>query len=657
MAKDTKKKYNENTEETNPDAVAPNVFVEPPKLSEEEIKERSFDLHRLYQISQVRESALPQFDGMGYTMYNQTNEMADLSFLPPRKNKGDTQITSGITHEKDRSLASFFMNFNFEGKVRIFKKDQELVDVGTAITRLVRKSREIEDYDAKRPRNYIEFVSQGTAFWLERYVESWVPDKIITNDFDNLDEAKWIDKGLKLMFAGCTGQLVDGKKVFLENIREQDIQKQPGVYIVEYVSRDLLKTIWGTSKRWKNVPFMITPTANNLGTLATGSIYSEWIYGEIDFTKCEVIQVYRPFEQRYQIYINGVPMLKAKFPLKAVSPSGLIPIAKGDADPMSNFAYSKSEPSKTKIDQAVLDEVIRVMLMKFRQSGMVPRANNTDRVLTPDMFIGGSITANIDPKKIPPLIENPGITNADFSFYKFIRDQIDAKTISSIAEGNPTGETTTLGQYMDMQKKQMMKLGGKIDGIINWEKQMLKLRTLNLLKHGYREKEVSMEDTLNDGNNGLAVLKFEAGHTKTPEDIFNEQNQYEAQHGTKINYMYVDPDLMQEILDNPDYCIYYEVVPVDKNNDKLTQMIFVGMITQAANLFGMQSLQVEQLKIRYAQVFGEEFDNLFKSSEEIKLEQQQLMASQMATQVNGNQQGKTTVTEQLPGMKETAMFQ
>ena len=45
-------------------AVAGTKSVDQPKLSNEEVMERSFDLMRLVQISRVRESSHPQFDGM-----------------------------------------------------------------------------------------------------------------------------------------------------------------------------------------------------------------------------------------------------------------------------------------------------------------------------------------------------------------------------------------------------------------------------------------------------------------------------------------------------------------------------------------------------------------------------------------------------------------
>lgn len=623
-----------------------------PNLTPEEIKERGFDLYRLYQISQVRESAHPQFDGMGYMRYNETNEMADISYLAPKKNKGDSRITTGVTHEKDSSLVSFYLNLNFEGTVRIFHKDKEIEDLGVALTKLVRKSREKENYDGKRPIIYRNYTVQGTCFTSEEYQESWIPDKEIVGEVDptSLDKVVWKENGFKKVNAGCVTSMVDGKKVFLEDIRQQDIQKQPGVYTVEYIPRDIMKGIWGKTDRWKFVPYFVTPTAQALGTLTQGSIYSDWIYGEIDFNKTEVVKVYRPFEGRFQIYINGVPMLPAGFPLKAVSPAGLIPIAKGDADPMNLFAYSKSEPAKMKIDQAVFDEILQNMIIKFRQSAFVPRVNNTDKVITPEMFLGGKVVSNIDPKMVQPLIENPGITSSDFSFYQLLKAQMDSKSISSILEGNQDANTgsMSLGQYMDMQKKQMLKLGGKIDGIIQMEKQMLKLRVMNLLAHGYEQdeegqyKDVAMQDKLPDGSKGLNIMKFQspidlgATDDEASESVFNEQNQYQQQNGQPVSISYLDPELMKSIIDDPEYYICYEVVPVDKNNDKLAQMMFVSMITQAAQLFGMDSLQVDGLKKQYAAVMGKSFDDIFLSPEQLQLKQQQMQQDATAAGQNPN---------------------
>ncbi len=638
-------------------------YTPAPKLDEAQLHERKFDLMRLYSIAQLRESPWPHFDGMGYMKYNETNEMADISFLPPKKNKGDTRITTGVTHEKDSSLVSFYLNLNFEGTVRVFKGNKEEIDMGTTLTKLVRKSREQEQYDNKRPQFYRNYTAQGTSFAREQYTEIWVPNKVITGEVNpaRLDQVTWVETGLRKQSALCESVLVDGKKVFLENIREPDIQKQPGVYTVEYISRSLLESIWGQTEMWKYVPYLASAGGMDSGTLTQGSIYSDWIYGEVEYSKLEVVCGYRPFDQRFQMYFNGIPMLKPKFPLQAVSPSGLIPLSKGDQDLMNMFAYSKSDPAKSKIDQAVFDELLQTMVMKSRQSAQVPRANNTGKIMTPDMFLGGRIITNLHPEDAPPLIENPGITAADFSFYELFKQHLDSKTISSILEGQATTGDITLGQYLDQQKKAMLKIGAKIDGIIQWEKQMLRLRTMNLLAHGAQKSgdkydDISMEDNMFDGSKGLNVIKFDEQNIRSPYDVYNEEQKFKEENGTPVEYTYIDPKLMKQMITDPEYYFCYEIVPVDKNNDKLAQMMFIQMITQAANIFGMDSLQVSRLKKRYAQVMGESYDDLFMTDEEVQMKQQQAMqAAALGQGEDPNAVKSPMAPTPAPAMAEMAM--
>lgn len=628
-------------------------YTPAPNFTEDQKLERAFDLQRLYKIAQLRESPWPQFDGMGYMKYNETNEMADISFMPPRKNKGDTRIVTGVTHEKDSSLVSFYLNLNFEGTVRVFKSNKEDIEMGTALTKLMRKSKEEEKWDNKRAQFYRNYTAQGTSFAREQYTEIWVPNKVITGEVNpaHLDEVNWVEKGLRKQCGICETILVDGKKVFLENIREPDIQKQPGVYTVEYISRELLKSIWGQTEMWKYVPFMVSAGGMDSGTLTQGSIYSDWIYGEVDYTKLEVVTAYRPFEQRFQIYFNGIPMLKPKFPLTAVSPSGMIPMSKGDQDLMNMFAYSKSDPAKAKVDQAIFDELLQTMVMKSRQAAMVPRANNTGKILTPDMFLGGRIISNLQLDDIPPLITNPGITAPDFQFYQLFKDHLDDKLVTSALENmkpmdNGSG---SLEEYVNEQKKAMMKLAGKLDGIIQWEKQILELRVMNLLAHGAQKNEegkynpISMEDSMFDGSKGTNVIKFDENNIRTPGDVFNEQNQMKNQTGQPVELTYIDPKQMLEMITDDEYYFKYEMVISEKGNDKLAQLMYINMIQSAIELYGPDSIQVATSKKKFAQKFNVTFDDLFISEDELKMKQQQAQQqSQMGkvqSQGNGPQAG------------------
>ncbi len=609
-------------------------------LSDNELLMRSFDLNKVYSISQVREGAHPQFDGMGYMKYNETNEMADISYVAPKKNKMDSRITTGITHEKDTTLVSMMEGFNFEGRVHVFKGTEELFDLGNALTTWVRKSRDDEHYDEKRPINYRNLFAQGTAFTVEKYVERYVPNKVFDQslvDFTRLESLKWADAGYKKVEDRCESDLVDGKKVFMEDIRQWNIRKQPRVYTVEYVPRLLLSGIWGRSDRWSKVPPKGAGAAA-LGYISQGSIYSDWTFDEVDFDKVEVIQAYDQFTNRYQIYLNGVPMLPADFPLTAISPSGCVPLAKGDIDTMQLFAYSKSVPAKTKVDQAVFDEFLRILIIKFQQSAFAPRGNMAEVIVDQNIFMPGRMTANVHPDDFPALMETPGPTTADFSIFNLLREQIDSKSVSSILEGEGQGGSGTLGEYLDKQKKQMLKMGRYFDAVINWEKQMLHLRTMNLLANGTKPKsqywdpesgtvkkqykDVAVSDKFDSGQTGTNVLKFTTDNVRSPYDVQDEENRIADQTGREVRLTYIDPEQARAMLTDPEYCFYYEVVPVDKNNDKLSQAMFVAMITQAMQIFGPQSMNVDALKKRYAAVFGEDFDDMFLDAQAVAQAQQ-----------------------------------
>lgn len=623
--------------------------IVPPTLSAEELAERSFDLNKLFAISQIRESPHPQFDGMGYMKYNETNEMADISFLVPKKNKFDTRVTSGITHEKDSSILSLVENFKFEPQLTVYYKNKELPEFSTSATAWLRKVRDLDHYDEKRPIHYRNLIVQGTAFAQVKHVCQYVPNKVITDtgtNYTDADGIKWEDMGYRKQFEGTVCDLVDGKKVFMEDFYQTDIRKQVGIYTVEYIPREIIESIWRDSPRWNNVPKKCAPNGTIGAMITQGSIYSDWFFITLDFDKVEVIQAIRQFENRYQIYLNGIPMLKAGFPLTAVSPSGLSYLAKGDIDPMNMCAYSKGVPAKTKMDQALYDATARIALIKFEQSAFPPTGNNSGRTLSPDIFMPTKITRNLKKEDLSILTDNVGLTPGDFSFMKMIKDQIDNKSISSLLENGAQQKDMTLGQYLDSQKRQLIKLGGIFDGVINWEKQIAHLTLMDCLYNAPNYKDdIPIKDSFEDGSKGLRVLRFKQNNypatngQDSSDALHAEELKYQTEEGQDVRFVDMDPMLLRNMVNNPDYYFYWEIVPVDKNNDKITQAFFVQMITQAANLFGMDSLKVQNLKQRYAQVMGEQFDDLFLTSDELEMKQQQAQQQQMPPPSEPDQPG------------------
>lgn len=604
-------------------------------LSDESIKQMGEDISELWRLSRIREQPYAQFDMMTYLENDETNEKADMSFIAPKTNRTDVRANSGITHEKDNSLLSMLTGFSFEGKTRFFYKEQEVSDLGIAVTGWVRKTRELERYDEKRRILYRNGLVQGTWFAREKFIVQNIPDKIITGeiDYNNLEKIIWRNNGMRKVVKGATAYHVDGKKVYLGDISQQDIRMQPLAWVVDYVDKKLLKSIFGKSKIWDLIPDTYLGGVMG-GQFARGTVYSDAVINNnIDQHKYEIAEKFDKLKNCYQIYINGTPMLPLGFPLTAVSPSGEIPLAKGDIEPMNGFAYSKGIPAKTKFDQALYDSFIKILVLKAQQSARVPSVNNTGKILSSRLYDPGHMSEDFDGSKIHKLIDNPGNTTADFQLMNFIQEMINNKSINSILEGSATG-TNTLGEYMDRQKKASVKIGGIIDGVINFEKQLLELRVLNLLANGAikldpgsaKYQEVQYSDSFEDGSKGSRVLRFSETNTKSADDVFAEELGYEELNGSNIRITYIDPKQLKKIISDPDWYISYEVMPVDKNNDKLAQAMFVSMATQAANLFGIDQLAMERLKKRYASVMNEQFEDLFMSQEEAQMKQMQSMS-------------------------------
>ena len=607
-------------------------------LTPEEIHERGEDTTELWRLSRIREQPYIQFDGMTYLQWDETNEKADMAYIPPKVNRTDVRTNSGIIHEKDNSILSMLTGFNFEGKLRVFYKEREMTDIGTALTGWVRKSRELEAYDEKRRIIYRNALVQGTVFVREKFLVQSIPDKIITDEIDyaKLEKIIWRNAGSRKIVEGCVAYHVDGKKVYLGDISQQNIKEQPSAWVVDYVDKRILKSIFGKSKRWDCVPDTYFGGVLG-GQFARGTQYSDsTLNNSVDSNKYEIAEKFDRLKNEYQIYINSIPMLPYGFPLTAVSPSGYIPLAKGDIEPMNGFAYSKGIPAKTKFDQALYDAFIKILVMKAQQSARVPMVNNTGKIISSRIYDAGVISEGFDPNKLHKLMEDPGITTADFQLMTFIQEQINSKSINAILEGSSSGQQT-LGEYMDQQKKAAVKIGGVFDGIINLEKQLLQLRVANLLTNGAvkidkgaaKYKEVQYTDTFEDGSQGTHVLRFTEENYATPDDVFAEELGYEKETGQTIRITYLDPAQLKKILNNPDWYISYEVVPVDKNNDKLTQAMFIAMVTQAANIFGIDSLALGKLKKRYASVMGEDFETIFISEEEVQMKQMQAQQSAM----------------------------
>jgi len=625
--------------------------VEEKVLTDKEEKYREELIQRLCQMRDDRDSSHEELDGMTYVQYYESNRKKDLSYIPPKKNKQDVRIVTGTTREKGTTLLSTLLNMDLAPDVAAFDKDDFfLVELGDNLADLVKKSREIEDWDKYRPLIYREMIAQGDVFIEERWIEEYQKIPLGNLDWNPRGKEKIssfdFKEALQKVDCYAKAKMIDGRKVYLGNMNIEYAQDQDIVATVEVVTRAKAHGMFGEWERWKNVPTTVDETA----LVENSNTYQDWNLISNNQNQVVIIRVYNYRDNRFMILLNGMMMLPINYPLTAISPSGKPLLVQGKLEPISGFAYSKSLPSKTKVDQEVLDEFTKLAVEKNRQSFKPPMGNTTKKVYSSNIFLAGKVTNDIRKDQLFPLIDSGGLSNADFNFYKMIQENINDKTTNDVFGGqDPSGDPTAT-EINQLQQQQMLKLGASLDGIVNLERSMTWIRIQTIL-HKWTEvqdkrsegvkdgvyKTVSVKTTLPEGTGGTKIFRFTNQQFPDVADQEQEEENMGKQYNSPVRIVYMNP---REIRRLKAY-FYIMINPTQKTNDKMAQILFVQQVQQAQELFGVESLNYDYLKQRYAMVMDEDYSKMFVS-QDVQQQQQMLQQQEAGGKIKQSNQARVS---------------
>lgn len=606
----------------------------PVVLNKDELDDINGIMLSLNAARDMRDRPQPELDDMTPVQYYESNRKKDLSYIPPKLNKGDVRIVNGLTREKDTTLLSTVLNMNLEPDITGFDSDNLMVaELGDNMGDMVKKSREIEDYDRKRPIIYREMIAQGDVFVQETFVEDFRNMPITDLDWDpkvNGVSDFSMQERLKRLFSGCAVRMINQKKIYVGDIRKEYIQDQDVVAVMNIYSRQEAFSRYAFWERWANVPTTIDTTQF---FALDGSLYKSWNLVRLaNQDQVAEIMVYRPKLNRFQILLNGVPMLPHNMPMTYMFPSGEVPIAQGKLEPISDFYLSKSQPSKVKIDQEVLDETTRLMIDGMRQSRKPPMGNKGKKVYASGIFTAGKITPDVKPGDLfsilPP--EALGIKPSEFSFYQLIKQSINDKTVNdSYAGQEPSGgDGTPTATQIDTEKEQQaLKLGSALDGFVNLERRMTWLRIYDIMENWTQPldsnwdddaksfkavyRQFSMHTTVEDGQKGIKMFRF--GTDKYPEmkDHQKEEEKLTDKYNMPVRIVYLDPEILRAMK----YTWFILINPTPRSNDKLTQLMFIQNLNEAISIFGPDALNIEYLKQRFAILINEDYNKYFKKAD------------------------------------------
>ena len=577
---------------------------------------------------QQRQQRFTELDDMTYDEFYISNAKAANGYIPPKINQQDVRTVSGTTREKANSLVSALLNYNLEPDIEAFNPEEQPVqELGTIMEDMIRKSRLLEKpvYDVKRPLIYGEFVQQGTVFVREAFVEYSVLRKKIDNmDVADLTKMKWKESREKIS-SYCNSELLCGLNVYLGNIREFFIELQPYIVLRRELTRPEAKSIYGDWARWKNVPKTLTKSApTTAGTLT--ATYNNWTMVEVANKMVEELLYFNVWTNSYQIILNGVPMLPVDFPLEFLTGECEYPIAKGDFEPISRFfAYSRSVPSKTKVNQALMDEMLKAIVLAQRKYNTPSIANNTGMTLSRKIFWPAQITDNVDPTKLMPIGNNDGVTKSQLDSIDLIKQLIDEGSVNTLFQGQQPQGNPTAREVVEMKQQQLMKLGLAILGVINLETKMSWLRLYNILRNWTQPVDTAVAEVkgklkktsqymtstidseFEDGESGKRIIQMTGGELPHPDQVQAEATLLSARAGSTIRKVYLNA----EDLRNIKYKWNINIVPTEKDTSDLRAAIFMDNITRAMQLFGPQSLNLDYVKRRFANTNHENYEKLF----------------------------------------------
>lgn len=640
----------------------------------------TFKRQRMIAARDMRDSNRQEWDDMPFLKYYEILKKADDQYVAPRKNKQDTSINTGTIRDKDTTLVEYANKFDFEPVAQCYDEEdemqQELAETGEDF---VRKSLMLEEFSkAKAKRIYRSMVAFGTALVEDQWIERWEICKEFGKGakMGSLSQT-WTDEKRKVS-DGCNAKLWDLRKCYFGDIRKffmNGPEGQPYFFTVEYESYDVVKQLFEDWDRWENVPNTVVMSQE----VAAAQAWSPWwTLRPISLNYCEIIRYYDPIANEFSLTINGVEMLpimeKANpkwieggpgerdlisgFPLTAVSPSGAIPFAKYDLEPMHDFAYSKSQPGKMRVWGDVENMTVKLFIRGLKQRTDPTMGNKSGRTFGSEVTDPATIINDVRDGDLFPILPNyQGAGSAqDMSFYSLVKKELSKNSVEDSFQGidgsdqDPKKKTAT--QDMNERGAQSLKVASLFDGIIYGNSQLYWLRTFNISKNWTKPidvqidvfnktienkyRTVSVPTEVDGGQKATKKIIFTKNTPKSPggkatladsQAVHQEEMNNEKQGKGKVLHTYVHPEQYAAMK----LMWSYTSIPVPNDSDPLSYMVFAKQINDATMFFGPQSMNVKKLKYRFAKLTGQDYDTWFLSQQELDQQQQEAEAKMAAS--------------------------
>lgn len=599
----------------------------------------SYLQNRLEHGKRQRWMTYPEFNNKSYIQVYDEDEKISNTNLPARKNDDDVIVSAGTVEAKLDALLSNIANLNIEADLFAYDRDNNsLDDLAQAIQDTIAQTEEHDGNDEggdeeKKILRQRELLKHGTVFVQEEWLRLFETKKVLNENYAGQfkDFDKW-STALELTFEGPSRTLLHGPNVYLGNITEFFMSKQPYVFALLYQQYDVAKSKYGKFDNWQYVkPGAI---AQQSPVMQASIFDNKWRLTDVKQNMCEVILYQDPTRDEFQIIINGVLMLPIGFPLSAVSPGGKYNITKQVLRPYnSNFAYGKSFVSFGAVKElaAVLDEMIKLSVLKTRKSFTPPYINTSGRVISSKVLSPGRISMGIPPDALKPIgMEGQGVTANEFNILKEISERIDKSTISNQFAGQLGKSGITATEVLQVQQQAKLALGLIIIACALLEKKLAYLRLYNILANWYEptdSKFVQIDGARTEvqtyrttvkrasiagQGNGIRQTIPISGPVPSPEMVRKLELIESKRQGYPISKTFISV----EGLEGADIRWHFVVNPREKESSAFFKLLFREELTDILTLMQLGSHpNIDGIEEKFSRVYGENRSKIFASGQ------------------------------------------
>jgi hypothetical protein len=579
---------------------------------------------RLHKARVQRDRAHDEFDGMTYLQFCESNRKGANTYVEPKRNKTDTNFSSGTIRQKLFTYLASINSLDLMPDVQAFnQQNHEVAKLGESIEDINYEVSQRDDDDEKKLLRQYTMFEQGTVFVEETWEEKFRLHKAVSGKFNGkLDSISW-KPSLKKEYDGCTRKILLNENVYLGDIRQFEIKKQPYIFTIEIRSYAEAEAMYGTWERWECVPKVMVMFQEN----TIQRVYAPQHYFDTTTKdEVEIIKYQNKWDNEYAVLINNVLMVPPGMPLSLITPTGDYNVTSQVNEVISPFfAYGKSMVSRMKNTVAILDEMLRLAVLKTQKSFAPPMVNNTGRVLSSKIFAPGTVTMGVDKEKLGPLDPSArAVEGGEFNMIDTLMKSIDRNSVDPTYGGNQPQGSPTATQILEVQRQAKLMIGLSVFVCASLEQKLAWLRLENLMANWMEATGKSFNEEAGEWTNEYRSVNREkmipgAGIgrqvTKLTDNMPTMQDQYDEEEALStpdrpVRITYLNP---KEICSSK-YMWYITVTPKEKKTDALNKVMFDEMMTKA--LASFPNANIEFFEERFAEVWDQNPAKMFKAPEQ-----------------------------------------